>query len=204
MIINIEDRSTVDRNPYDGTMDDRGVTAFLISSHYRIYRHILLQLVVLLITINVFWYEPLQTVSFWRRVGGCLAYFLSMDAVIYTNLHVLVPRFLFKNRLGSYVLAAIITNLVVITFLSVTQGLLFEVILPVRNPDGFATFINAFSGILTMGFVTAGTAAISLFTHWLRYNLRIDKLETTTMQTEQKFHKNQIHPHFLFNMLNNA
>ena len=58
MIINIEDRSTVDRNPYDGTMDDRGVTAFLISSHYRIYRHILLQLVVLLITINVFWYEP--------------------------------------------------------------------------------------------------------------------------------------------------
>ena len=41
MIINIEDRSTVDRNPYDGTMDDRGVTAFLISSHYRIYRHIL-------------------------------------------------------------------------------------------------------------------------------------------------------------------
>lgn len=32
MIINIEDRSTVDRNPYDGTMDDRGVTAFLISS----------------------------------------------------------------------------------------------------------------------------------------------------------------------------
>ena len=29
MIINIEDRSTVDRNPYDGTMDDRGVTAFL-------------------------------------------------------------------------------------------------------------------------------------------------------------------------------
>ena len=33
MIINIEDRSTVDRNPYDGTMDDRGVTAFLISPH---------------------------------------------------------------------------------------------------------------------------------------------------------------------------
>ena len=103
MIINIEDRSTVDRNPYDGTMDDRGVTAFLISSHYRIYRHILLQLVVLLITINVFWYEPLQTVSF-----------------------------------------------------------------------------------------------------WLRYNLRIDKLESTTLQSELKFLKNQINPHFLFNMLNNA
>ena len=85
-----------------------------------------------------FWYEPLQTVSFWHDAwGGVWHISLSMDAVIYTNSYVLVPRFLLKNRLGSYVLAAIITNLVVITFLSVTQGIAFEVILPVRNPDGF-------------------------------------------------------------------
>lgn len=83
-------------------------------------------------------------------------------------------------------------------------GNAFEVILPVRNPDGFATFINTFSGILTMGFVTAGSAAISLFTHWLRHNLRIDQLESTTLQSELKFLKSQINPHFLFNMLNNA
>ena len=116
----------------------------------------------------------------------------------------MVPRFLLKNRLGSYVLTAVITIVVVIVFLSVTQGLLFEMILPGRDPDGFATFINTFSGILTIGFVTAGSAAISLFTHWLRYNLRIDELESTTLQSELKFLKNQINPHFLFNMLNNA
>ena len=46
------------------------------------------------------------------------------------NLYILVPCFLLKNRLGHYVLAAVLTNLVVIVFLSVTQGLLFEVILP--------------------------------------------------------------------------
>ena len=188
----------------DGTMNGKSVTAFLLSPHCRIYRHILLQVAVLLITINVFWYEPLQVVSLLKRFGGCLVYFLSMNAVIYTNLYVLVPSFLLKNRLGGYVLAAIVTNLVVIFFLSVTQGMLFEVILPVRNPDGFATFINTFSGILTMGFVTAGSAAISLFTHWLRHNLRIDQLESTTLQSELKFLTSQINPHFLFNMLNNA
>ena len=185
-------------------MNDKSVTAFLLSPHYRIYRHLLLQLVVVLITINVFWYEPLQAVSFWKRLGGCLAYFASINIVIYANLYVLVPRFLLKNRLGSYVLTAVITIVVVIVFLSVTQGLLFEMILPGRDPDGFATFINTFSGILTIGFVTAGSAAISLFTHWLRYNLRIDELESTTLQSELKFLKNQINPHFLFNMLNNA
>ena len=204
MRISTNDKNTLDRNPGDGTMNGKSVTAFLLSPHCRIYRHILLQVAVLLITINVFWYEPLQVVSLLKRFGGCLVYFLSMNAVIYTNLYVLVPSFLLKNRLGGYVLAAIVTNLVVILFLSVTQGMLFEVILPVRNPDGFATFINTFSGILTMGFVTAGSAAISLFTHWLRHNLRIDQLESTTLQSELKFLKSQINPHFLFNMLNNA
>lgn len=154
-------------------MEDKSVTAFLLSPHYRTCRHLLLQIIVLLMTINVFWYEPLQSVSFWRRFGGFLAYFVSINTVIYMNLYILVPCFLLKNRLGHYVLAAVLTNLVVIVFLSVTQGLLFEVILPGKDPGRFATFINTFSGILTIGFVTAGSAAISLFTHWLRYNLRI-------------------------------
>ena len=48
------------------------------------------------------------------------------------------------------------------------------------------------------------SAAISLFMHWLRYNLRIDELESMTLQSELKFLKNQINPHFHFNMLNNA
>ena len=136
-------------------MEDKSVTAFLLSPHYRTCRHLLLQIIVLLMTINVFWYEPLQSVSFWRRFGGFLAYFVSINTVIYMNLYILVPCFLLKNRLGHYVLAAVLTNLVVIVFLSVTQGLLFEVILPGKDPGRFATFINTFSGILTIGFVTS-------------------------------------------------
>ncbi|MEB3373347.1 hypothetical protein SFC43_08210 [Bacteroides sp. CR5/BHMF/2] len=77
--------------------------------------------------------------------------------------------------MGRYVLAALATNIAVIIFLSVTQGLLFEVILP-GNPDPYTTAINVISGLLTIGFLTAGSTTISLFTHWLRYNLRIDEL----------------------------
>lgn len=134
------------KNTTDRNMNDKSVTAFLLSPRYRIYRHLLLQLVVVLITINVLWYEPLQTVSFGRRLGGCLAYFASMNMVIYINLYVLVPYFLLKNRWGSYVLMAVITNIAVITFLSVTQGLLFEVILPRKRSQWLCHFYQCFFG----------------------------------------------------------
>ncbi|MDD3037844.1 sensor histidine kinase [Bacteroides sp.] len=183
---------------------DRSITAFLLSPRYRIYRQLALQAVVLLITVNIFWYEPLQNVSFGRRFLGWLAYFTSLNMVIYANLYLLVPRFLLKNRLGKYFLGAIAVNMVVIFYLSVSQGLLFEVIIPGKNPDGFAVFINTFSGILTIGFITMGTTALLLFSHWLRYNLRVDELESTTLESELKYLKRQINPHFLFNMLNNA
>ncbi len=195
-----DSKDGVDKN----TNESQQVTAFLLSSRYRIYRHLLLQSIVLLITLNVFWYEPLQSASALFRLAGCLAYFISLNTVIYTNLYILVPRFLLKNRWGSYIVAATMTSLVAIVFLSITQGMLFTVILPGGYLERFAMVINAFSGILTIGFVTAGSAAISLFTHWLRYNLRIEQLQSTTLESELKFLKNQINPHFLFNMLNNA
>ena len=62
-------------------MEDKSVTAFLLSPHYRTCRHLLLQIIVLLMTINVFWYEPLQSVSFWRRFGGFLAYISTLFSV---------------------------------------------------------------------------------------------------------------------------
>ena len=65
-------------------MEDKSVTAFLLSPHYRTCRHLLLQIIVLLMTINVFWYEPLQSVSFWRRFGG-------EKPVLVDSWHILFP-----------------------------------------------------------------------------------------------------------------
>lgn len=47
-------------NTEHGRMEDKSVTTFLLSPHYRTCRHLLLQIIVLLMTINVFWYEPLR------------------------------------------------------------------------------------------------------------------------------------------------
>ena len=181
-----------------------GMTAFLQSPHCSLYRHLSLQLIVLMITLNVFWYEPLGGISWIHRFWGWFFYYGAMNVAIYTNLYVLIPRYLLTNRLKSYVLSVIGLNLIVLLLVTVTQGLLFGMAPSDRNPDEFTLIINGFSGGLTMGFVIAGSTALSLFRYWLSHSLRIGELEASTLETELKYLKNQINPHFLFNMLNNA
>ena len=97
-----DDKGRTGRNRNDKSIKELTVPSFLLSPHYRIYRHLLLQAVLLLIAINVFGYEPLQGVSLWRRLGGCFVYFASMNIVIYVNLYLLVPCLLLKNRAGGF------------------------------------------------------------------------------------------------------
>ena len=185
-------------------IDDAVVSDFLLSPRCRLYRHLLLQVVILLITVNVLWYEPLQSLTILHRLLGWVIYWATIDFVIYTNIYWLVPRFLQKNRLGLYLLTVLGVIFLAMLITVIYQDILYASAMPSQYPGSFAMFVNAFSGILTIGFITAGTAAIMLFRHWILYNQRIDELESTTLQSELKFLKNQINPHFLFNMLNNA
>ena len=52
--------------------------------------------------------------------------------------------------------------------------------------------------------LVAGSSAMMLFKHWISNNQRVSELEAATLQSELKFLKSQINPHFLFNMLNNV
>ena len=73
------------------------VSDFLLSPRKRIYRHLLLQLVVFLITINVFWDTPDELIITPARIRSWIGYFLLIDILIYVNAYVLVPRFLLKG-----------------------------------------------------------------------------------------------------------
>lgn len=185
-------------------IDDTVATDFLLTPCYRRGRHLLLQFVMVLITVNVFWHEPLQSLSLWQRLLGWGVYLLMMDVVIYTNLFLLIPRFLLENRFGIYLLAASGVVFMTTAFTVVLQNILYAPGLPGLYPGSFAILIHAFSGVITIGFLTAGMAAIMLFRHWIFCNQRIDELKSTTLHTEFKYLKNQVNPHFLFNMLENA
>lgn len=185
-------------------MNSNPFTNFLLAPHYKVARHALLQFVVFLITVNILWDAPIHPLTFPQRLLGWAIYFISIDAVFYINLYWLFPRFLLKNRLLMYAVSVFGVSLAIITAVAIFQ--VYTLDISIAKPESTMLFvvINAISGVLAMGFTVAGMSAILLLRHWILYNQRVDELQSATLQSELRFLKNQINPHFLFNMLNNA
>ena len=179
-------------------------TNFLLAPQYRVARHLFLQFVVFLITVNILWNVPIRPLSLPQRLLGWAIYFSSIDVVFYINLYWLFPRFLLKGRLLTYAFGVLSVSLVIIVAVAVFQILTVEVTTTAVHSELIPILINAISGVLAMGFTIAGMSAILLLRHWILYNQRVDELQSATLHSELRFLKNQINPHFLFNMLNNA
>ena len=179
-------------------------TSFLLAPRYRTARHLFLQFVVFMITVNILWNVPMRPLSFPQRLLGWTIYFISIDAVFYINLYWLFPRFLLKNRLLIYALGVSGVSLIVIIAVAIFQIFTIDISVPASDNNLLPIVVNAISRVLAMGFTVAGMSAILLLRHWMLYNQRVDEIQSATLYSELRFLKNQINPHFLFNMLNNA
>lgn len=185
-------------------MTSNHFTNFLLAPQYRVARHLFLQFIVFLITVNILWNVPIRPLSLSQRLLGWAIYFISIDVVFYINLYWLFPRFLLKGRLMTYAFGVLFVSLAIIIAVAVFQIFTVEVTTTAVHSELIPILINAISGVLALGFTIAGMSAILLLRHWILYNQRVDELQSATLHSELRFLKNQINPHFLFNMLNNA
>lgn len=185
-------------------IDKDRVSNFLLNPQLRWLRHLLLQVVVMLITINVFWYEPLQSLDLIDRFWGWFMYFVLINTAIYVNNCWLIPRFLLKNRFLLYSFFLLLICMVLLILFALIQQQIYASLMHSIDKGIFLMMLEFASGAFTIVLIASGISAIQLFRHWMRYNQRIDELQSNTLQSELRFLKNQINPHFLFNMLNNA
>lgn len=130
-----------------------------------------------------------------------IIYFLSM---VYFNMYVLVPKLLFKGKYLNYLISLVL--FILFSFLLFKQIDLhyFEQfrIMERRKFSSFFREMLATTNLLTM--LVFSSTSIKLFQQWARDTERINELEKNSLQLELKELKNQINPHFLFNMLNNV
>ena len=124
----------------------------------------------------------------------------------YFTLYFLIPQFLLTKRYRTYAIYFIYASLATI-FLEIVI-LIYTAIIP-QAPEGF-WFRTVEPGSVDLFYLLAGiygvvvlAAAIKLVKYSYESQRREQKLSREKLKAELKYLKSQIHPHFLFNTLNN-
>lgn len=169
----------------------------LLKPSFRAYRHLIMQITLVLTTLGNLLYEPY---AFWlERLPFWLVGLMVFNVIVYINIYLLVPRLLFGGKAKSYILSVL--SLVFFSSLINLLGYLIAAQHAVTLKEILFVYISAIPGF--SGFL-AGITGLLIFRHCLENKCRIHELQTATMEVELANLKNQINPHFLFNMLNNA
>jgi len=114
-------------------------------------------------------------------------------AVVYINIYYLMPKFLFKSRFGTYFILTILSLVVNVLIIVVSSTLYYN------EPTYPEEWVSVFISTLTL-FMTAIAIKIGKYYY---DQLQISReLKTSQAQLEIESLKQQINPHFLFNVLN--
>lgn len=133
------------------------------------------------------------------------AVFVFFIGQIYINMYLLVPRFLFRNKYGLYFGAAAL--LVTISYFSLLLADHFFFSRHRITPPAGAgrnVWDGLFAYAFLLGIIISASTAVKLFQKWVVDACLMHEMEKGQLRSELEQLKNQINPHFLFNMLNNA
>lgn len=117
--------------------------------------------------------------------------------VVYINLSYLIPKFLNQKNFMTYVLLL----LAMVAVLTPIKVLLLYITYDEVDPREFLV-MNQHTIFLLLFLIAGGSTVIRIISDWQRHQRDRKELETQRMQSEIKFLKSQINPHFLFNTLN--
>lgn len=169
----------------------------LLKPEFRFCRHLFVQIIIVLITIsNLF--QDSDTIAFDRLWIWLLAYVM-LNAITYMNIYLLVPRMLLAGRMKRYIL-----SLSTILLFMLSCNIFFYLCFDSASGITFELFFAATYYLSNICLLMAGITALFLFNNGVKNKQRIEELQTATMEVELANLKNQINPHFLFNVLNNA
>ncbi|WP_118974986.1 sensor histidine kinase [Taibaiella koreensis] len=171
---------------------------FLFDRRFRFPRHALVILILMLAFFSSFKEFRKPEVYFIQPVNLLYIFLLPL----YTNMYFLVPRFLFRGKYFRYVLlAAAMLVLLLIGALLLDRAWDPYRVVPKQPAEdelqGFLALIILFAVFLL------SSTALKLFKRWIDDSITIHELEKYRVESELNQLKNQITPHFLFNMLNN-
>jgi len=139
--------------------------------------------------------------GFWFTFANQLINVGFYGLIVYFNLFYLIPNYLTKKQFLNYCGLLIATTVIITPLKMVVLFLFYGATGVVEAQQQLLQNMNwQFMGT----FVVASASTIfKIITDWARHLREKQELQTQTMQSELRFLKSQINPHFLFNTLNN-
>lgn len=201
---------------------DTRIFTFIVEDRYRVLRHVVVLVGMLFV---IFYSNGLPDYPGAFKYYRLFCVYITLVIMFYINMNVLVPRFFFKGR---YILYGVLLLLLVMFFLSIMSYLLKTVLDPAGitvNPDKLimsnggtdSTKIRPhwnwrkqlargdggiYEGTIILMAIIMVSTMTKLFQRWMIDNKRMTELRNLTLRMELNELRNQINPHFLFNMLN--
>lgn len=183
------------------TLIKNSFPAFLISPRYRVLRHVFLILFFFFISFAGNNSDRQYVgMSEWI-IRSCFIVFCL--GIVYVNMYVLVPRFLFKDRYWLYLGSVLLLIACTFSTLLSADSIINLYRIEPKEVRSTNTLVGFLSFTFVVGVYIAASTAIKLLQKWLVDSQRVNELEKLTLEIELEQLKNQINPHFLFNMLNN-
>ncbi|SEM31510.1 Histidine kinase [Chryseobacterium taichungense] len=176
-----------------------GIINFLVDARYRLLRHMLLLLWLFSLLANANFTSEFTENS---RYLLFLVVFLTFVTMIYINMYFIVPLFFFRGKYVAYFLTVVLLCILGLVFLIAIIGDLFAKY-HINDPHKNFEINEYFASVNFVMLFILLTTTIKLLQRWIKDSDRMSELKTLTMNLELNELKNQIMPHFLFNMLNN-
>jgi len=158
------------------------------------------------ISYHIFFWVSLYVILVVLDNKGTLSFILLKEffnvaffaAMVYINIELLFPNYLQSKNLLKHIL-----SLAVIALLITPIKILSLFLIASRFGDFQAYFItHRLEIFLSTFFIGIASTIYSIMNDWLATQREKKELQNQTLQSELKFLKSQINPHFLFNTLN--
>ena len=120
---------------------------------------------------------------------------VSMGILVYINLYLLIPCYLFAKKYANYT-----GFLFVLVFLTASLITWVMNVLNLDSIDWSSRFVVTLISLAALALLTSGG---KLLAEYLRKMMKFKEIENKQLKDELAFLKEQVHPHFLFNTLNN-
>jgi len=175
---------------------------FIFSGRYRVWRHVVFWSVNVFIW-SIFWYIMIAPFSFGRCIAKETLWTPVFLVYSYPLIYWVLPRTLLKGKVKQFIF---IILLWAVAGLFINRGYRVYVYVPFQEAMKYKLIIGGggeAGSFLCMAISSASITVIKLFKHLIIKQQEWMQVQKEKVAAELQLLKAQVHPHFLFNTLNN-